>query len=161
MFALLNRLSGVLLHGSHVQYKGKGLIFTGVSGIGKSTQAALWEEKREAQIVNGDRAFIQKRGDVFEVHGICFSGTSGICENVSSPLAAIVVLKQAAENKVTKLGGKAGFLALLSQSSFHKDNKEELTAITETLAELIAEVPVYMLECTPDERAIEVLEKVL
>ena len=161
MFALLNRLGGALLHGSYVQYKGKGLIFTGASGIGKSTQAALWEEKREAQIVNGDRAFVQKCGDVFEVHGICFSGTSGICENNSSPLAAIVVLKQAVKNKVTKLGGKDSFLALLSQCSFHKENKDEVTALTKTLAELIGEVPVYLLECTPDERAIEVLEKVL
>ena len=49
----------IILHASYVNYNGKAILFTAPSGTGKSTQAALWEEYKGAEIVNGDRVIIQ------------------------------------------------------------------------------------------------------
>lgn len=160
-FELLNRKRAITLHSSYVKCGENAILFSGSSGVGKSTQARLWEEYRNAKTVNGDRTLIQKRNHSFYAHGICYAGTSKICHNISVPIKAIVVLKQASVNQIHRMSGKESLKALLSQCAFHKTNKNELLILTSVLAELLTEVPVYLLKCTPDVRAIEVLEEVL
>lgn len=160
-FGLLNRKGAVTLHASYIKYKESAVIFSGASGIGKSTQASLWKEYRGAEVINGDRTLIQKKNGIFYAHGICYAGTSKICHNVSLPLKAIIVLRKASVNHVSRMGGRDSLRAILAQCSFHKTNGEEMKTLTSVLAELLTEVPVYLLECTPDERAVETLEEVL
>ena len=83
----------------------------GPSGAGKSTQAELWRQYAGAQVINGDRSLVRP-GDG-TVHGILYSGTSGICQNVSAPLRAIVLPVQGAENRVYPLRPKEAFMAVL------------------------------------------------
>lgn len=160
-FWLLNRNRAVTLHASYIENGGKAVLFSGPSGMGKSTQADLWKKCRDANVINGDRALIQKQNDIFYAHGLCYAGTSGICKNVSLPLNAIVVLEQSEQNYIKKLRGGESLKALLPQCSYHKDNKSEMDVLTSVLAELLTEIPVYRLSCTPDERAVKVLEEVL
>lgn len=160
-FGILNSRGAVTLHAAYVDCHDEAILFSGPSGIGKSTQAELWRRYRNAKIINGDRALICKSEGKFTANGICYAGTSGICQNISYPLRAIVILQQAAENRVRRLTGKEGFMALFPQCAFHKENVEEVKYLTATLAELLTEVPVYLLECTPDENAIEALEQVV
>ena len=61
-----------------------GILFSGPSGIGKSTQAALWQRYAGAEIVNGDRALV--RPDTGTVSGVFYAGTSGISRNVTASL---------------------------------------------------------------------------
>lgn len=160
-FGLLNRLNSVVLHASYIRYGERGILFSGPSGMGKSTQANLWLQYREAQVINGDRTLIRKDEGKFKVHGICYAGTSGICENVSVPLETIIILRKATRNKIRKMGGKEAFCELLPQCAYYKENGKEMAVLTATLAELINKVPVYLLECTPDKKAVEMLESVL
>lgn len=158
---LVNRKNGILLHASYVLYKGKAILFCGPSGVGKSTQAELWEYHRGAIIVNGDRTLIQRCGENLRAHGICYAGTSGICKNISSDLAAIVVLEQDYENNCNCMTGLDALKALFPMCSFSKDNSSEMECLIDSLTYLINSVPVYLFKCTPDIRAIEELEKVL
>ena len=50
----------ILLHSSLIDWKGRGLMFLGPSGIGKTTQAELWNQYRDALIINGDAVFVQE-----------------------------------------------------------------------------------------------------
>lgn len=150
---------GFLLHASWICYHGKAILFTGVSGIGKSTQAALWEQLRGAELINGDRAAIFPVSGGAEVRGIPYCGSSGISKNKTMPLAAVVCLSQAEENSITRLTGSRAFRHLWEGCSINLWNQEDITQGTQAVIDTVATVPVYHLACTPDERAVQILEK--
>lgn len=147
----------LVFHASYIAYQGQGILFTAPSRTGKSTQACLWETYRDAQILNGDKAAV-KLEEQPVVYGMPFCGTSGICENVTLPLRCIVVLSQAKENTVRRLGVQEA-LSMLSPNVFaDRLIAEEWSKTLLLLVDLVASVPVYSLACTPDVRAVETLE---
>lgn len=162
LFSLLLGHGGLVLHSSYIVYQGRAILFSGPSGMGKSTQAALWSKYRDAEIINGDRALIRRGSDgSFWAHGICYSGTSGICKNVSAPLVALVLLAQGTENTVKTLSGLSAFRALLPRISYRTWDPEEVESATQILSALLSERPVFYLSCRPDVSAVESLEKYL
>ena len=150
----------LLFHASYIGYNNAGIIFTAPSGTGKSTQAELWRRHRGAKILNGDKVGISLR-DKPMAHGVPFSGTSGICENRSLPLKAVVILSQAPENIIRKMAPVEAVTALCPNVFVDKLVSKEWSIALNLLLDLVSQVPVYSLACTPDERAIEALESVL
>lgn len=150
----------LIFHASYINYNGQGILFTAPSGTGKSTQAELWRKYRGTEIINGDKAGISLR-DHPRVHGVPFSGTSGICENISLPLRAIVVLSQAPENRIRSIGPTEAVAALCSNVFVNKLVPTEWSMALNLLLDLVTQVPVYALACTPDERAVETLEEAI
>lgn len=55
----------VQFHSSLVQWQYHGIMFIGPSGIGKTTQAELWQRYQNADIINGDLVFVQKKEEEF------------------------------------------------------------------------------------------------
>ena len=51
------------------QYKGKAIAFSGPSGVGKSTQAEIWKQCFQADILNGDRALLRKADQGWKAYG--------------------------------------------------------------------------------------------
>jgi hypothetical protein len=155
----ISRAGGFLLHASWIRYKGKGILFTGPSGIGKSTQAALWEQLRGAELINGDRAAIFPTAGGAEIRGIPFCGSSRVNKNETMPLAAVVVLTQAPENSITRLSGLRAFRQIWEGCSVNLWNQEDIARGTQAVVDAVSAVPVFHLACTPDERAVLTLEK--
>ena len=150
----------LVFHASYIRTEHGAILFTAPSQTGKSTQAALWQTHRGADILNGDKAAVRLDGAPM-VHGMPFSGTSGICRNISAPLRCIVVLSQAPENTVRRLGASDA-MRLLSQNVFADASiREEWQKTLSLLLDLISAAPVYALACTPDVRAVETLEQAL
>lgn len=160
LFDLLADFGMLILHSAYiVTPQGQGLLFSGPSGAGKSTQAELWRQYAGAQVINGDRSLVRP-GDG-TVHGILYSGTSGICRNVSAPLRAIVLPVQGAENRVYPLRPKEAFMALVNQCAYYPWAADSAARMTELAAALIGAVPVYGLTCRKDEGAVRALEDYL
>lgn len=160
LFDLLADFGMLILHSAYVVTpQGQGLLFSGPSGAGKSTQAELWRQYAGAQVINGDRSLVRP-GDG-TVHGILYSGTSGICRNVSAPLRAIVLPVQGAENRVYPLRPKEAFMALVNQCAYYPWAADSAARMTELAAALIGAVPVYGLTCRKDEGAVRALEDYL
>lgn len=161
-YALLTH-GRLVLHSSSVLVNGKVVLFAAPSGMGKSTQAALWEKYRGAEVLNGDKncvSFDESTGKAF-AHGLPFCGTSGICRQYSLPLGAIVLLKQAPENKIRRLRGIMALSALSANCMGHKSVPETMLLMSDVISNVLGDVPVFELSCTPDERAVELLEKKL
>lgn len=152
---------GLLLHASCIEHNGEAILFTAPSGTGKSTQAELWREHRDADVINGDRIMVKISETGVHAVGIPFSGSSGICKNRTLPLGAVVYLSQAPENRITPLGGVKAFRKIWEGCSVHTWNREDMAKAMDTVQKLIAAVPVYHLACTPDESAVTALEAVL
>jgi len=155
----ISQAGGFLLHASWICYGGKGILFSGPSGIGKSTQAALWERCRGAELINGDRAAIFPTPGGAELRGIPYCGSSGINKNRTMPLAAVVCLSQASENSITRLSGVMSFRQLWEGCSMNLWNQEDIIKVTQAVVDTVSAVPVFHLACTPDERAVQILEK--
>ena len=150
----------LVFHAAYIGVQGGGVLFTAPSGTGKSTQAELWRVHRGARVLNGDKAAVRLGGAPM-AHGMPFSGTSGVCENVSLPLRCIVVLSQAPENTVRRLGPSAAAAALCPNVFADQSVTEEWHAALNLLLDLVSSVPVYALACTPDERAVGALEQAM
>ena len=162
LFHLLLLEGGAVLHASYILVRGRAILFSGPSGVGKSTQANLWAQYRSAEVINGDRVLLRRGPDgSMWAHGICYSGTSGICRNQSAPLAAIVLLAQSKETVIQRLSGLAAFKLLLPRVSYHTWAAEEAKNVTDILSALLSEKPAFHLACRPDESAVESLEKYL
>jgi hypothetical protein len=159
METLLLQHFGLLLHASLIKLDGKAIAFAGPSGIGKSTQADLWQQYFGAQIVNGDRAVLRKTADGWMAYGSPYAGTSGIYKNDSAPLSAIVFLSQATENRLQQLTSADAFRHLYPELSIHHWDKQFVAQATDIALSLLSEIPVYWLECRPDQSAAALTKK--
>ena len=153
---ILLRRGGILLHSSYIiAPNGKALLFSGPSGIGKSTQAENWKNAFGSATVNGDRTLIEPADCT--ANGIFYCGTSGICENVTSDIAAIVVLTQADGNRAERMKTGGAFRALLSQCALDRYDKTQIEDAVTLVSDTVSRVPVFSFACLPDKSAAEYL----
>lgn len=147
------------LHSSLIDYQGQGIMFLGPSGIGKTTQAELWNQYRDALIINGDVVFVQETPDAFLGWGTPWHGSSPYCENTSVPVKALVVLKQASENSIRELTGFEKVTAVSNSVFYPRWLEGGMELCLETLDHLLTALPVYELSCRPDEDAVRLTEE--
>lgn len=148
--------NAMILHSSVISYHGKGIVFTAPSGTGKSTQASLWKKYYGCSIINGDRTIIRNLNE-YRCYGSPYAGSSGIFKNESVKLQVIVVLRQAKENRIRKLGVKEAYINLLSEMSISRWNKATLGKQMDWLLRLVENVAVYRLDCLPNREAVDLL----
>ena len=157
---LLLRRSAFLLHSAVVMHSGRMVLFSGPAYAGKSTQADLWVRHLGAQLVNGDRCVVMERDGVFCGGGSPWAGTSGIFRPQQAPIAGIFLIHQAPENSVQRLGA-AAFAPLLTQTLVNSWDPPFMQTVTDLLARLLEQVPVYRLNCRPDEEAARLAHRTL
>ena len=157
---LLLAHNAFFIHSSFISVNGKAILFSAPCGTGKSTQAALWKKHRGAEIINGDKTGVLVENGVYAC-GAPFCGTSGICKNKTLPLGAIVLLGQSKTNTIKKLTGVDALQKVLQNIYLDLVAPNEQRMIVDLLIGLLKTVPVYSLECTPDENAVILLEKTL
>ena len=158
---LLLQQNRLLLHAAFIKYNGNGILFSGPSGIGKSTQADLWKRTMGAEIINGDRAAVGLSDEGWTAWGIPYAGTSGICYNKCAHISAIVVLRQAKKNKIGRLSTVEALRYLYSEVTSHQWDAKFVDKAICLLTKLISTVPVLLLECIPDESAVAILQEKL
>ena len=144
-------------HGALVEVGGRGFVLCGESGVGKTTQARLWRDHKNALIINGDRAACYQKQGKWLGFGTPWCGTSGEYVNRSVPLQAVVLPEQGQENRVTAADGMQ-LLAHVVCPAWDREATEIMLAL---LDRFLTEIPVLKLECTPDASAVEVLCRAL
>ena len=149
----------VAVHSSAVIYKDKAILFLGESGTGKSTHARLWlEHIPNTELLNDDSPFVYADEKKAIAFGSPWSGKSPCFKNKHTPIAGIVRLSKAPCNKIVKLSKISAIGALLPSCPPAFAYDEYLSdRICEILSFLIQQVPVYSLECVPDESAAKLV----
>ncbi len=155
---LLAQRGTFLLHCSYIIWRNEAVLFCAGKGVGKSTQAALWEKYRGAEIVNGDRALLRLTEDGLTAFGTPYCGSSDIALNRAAPVKAIVLLEQGARNEIGFCRGTEAFVRLVAQLSFEPYQQEK--AVDFALG-VCNSVPVYAMRCLPDASAVSQLEETL
>lgn len=151
----------VHLHCSTVADRGRGILFLGPSGIGKTTQAERWRDYRGSLIINGDMGYVQQTEKGFTAWGTPWHGSSPYCENTSVPLKAMVVLKQASENKLRLLTGFERVQEISGNVIYPQWMEQGMELCLSTLDALLTDLPVYRLDNRADEEGVELLAKEL
>lgn len=111
-WGLLAGIGGTLLHAAVAVKNGRGWVFTGRSGAGKSTISALLRAAGW-RILNDDRVVVFRRGGAWRVAGTPWHGSGRFAEAAEVPLAGIHFLQQAAECRMEALPADQARLALL------------------------------------------------
>ncbi len=142
------------LHSASILYRDKAWLFSGHSGMGKSTHTNLWNRILGTQILNGDLNLMELTSDSAIVHGTPWCGTSGIADKHTYPIGGIVLLKQAKQDVCVKLSENEKALLVMQRlisPAWTKEMIEENLSFTSRLAKI---VPVFRLECTKEDSAV-------
>ena len=148
-------LQTLLFHSSVTVLDGKGYMFLGHSGTGKSTHSRQWKEAFPAcELLNDDNPAVRIWPDgTVRVYGSPWSGKTPCYKNDSAPVQALVQLAQAPENKITRLKMSQAYPYILASVSGLKVMPEMMDRIFESIAKLLEISPVYRLECLPNPDA--------
>lgn len=159
--SILLRHDRLCLHASCVDTTFGGLLFSGVSGIGKSTQAELWCRYRGARQINGDRPILSRQGEKWRAWGSPYAGSSRCHVNDSCPVTAIFLLAQEKECSLRRLSPAQAFRGIWPGLTVHSYDPAFVEKASALAIDLAAAVPVYRFGCTPDENAVIFLENSL
>lgn len=146
-----------IIHASCVKTPLGAILFVGPSGIGKTTQAELWEKYRGAKVLNGDRTILYQKSGEWYAAGSPYAGSSKRYVNESAPVCGVVLLEQGTENQVRLLSPGKAFQGLYPHLTVNDWNPWYVETIVDQLELFTRERPVFRFSCTPDETAVETL----
>ena len=156
----------VLFHAAVVNYRdNKGYMFLGKSGTGKSTHARLWLKYNEgSNLLNDDNPVVRifrapDGGCTARVYGSPWSGKTPCYKNEDYPLGGFVLLSQAPYNKIKPLRGVQAYAALVPCISGKRWESVIADGLHRTENALAMNIPVWFLECLPDEGAAKLCEQ--
>jgi len=153
--ARLSRGRGVLVHACGLVLGGRGLLFLGTSGAGKSTTARLWKERGGVTILSDDRIVIRAEGDGYRIYGTPWHGEAGWETPASARLDAVFVLDQAPRNRVQELKPSTAVAQMMVRAFPAMWDQQGLEFAVRFLARLAESVPVRRLQFLPDRTAVD------
>ena len=164
MYAFSNTARGALeMHASVIENQGKGYLFLGKSGTGKSTHSRLWlANVPESHLLNDDNPIVRLHEDgSIWVYGSPWSGKTSCYINKGVPVGGIVKLNQASENRIRCCALPEAYAALYSSVSGLKMNREMYDKLHVTMEQIAVAVPFYHLDCLPDAAAAQLCSKTI
>lgn len=157
MRAVLMDRGVVFLHAARISAGGRGILFCGPSGMGKTTQATLWQAEAGAELLSNDRTLVRPMAGKWMAFGYPLDGSAPVASTETCPLGAVVLLAQAPDNQVTPLSPGLALPRLMPQLVMETWNPDRRAAGAQLLLDLLADIPAYRLACTPDRRAVDCL----
>lgn len=149
------------VHSASILYKGKAWLFSGHSGMGKSTHTAMWHEIVKTPYLNGDLNLIGIQNEKLTVRGIPWCGTSQIYTTGDYELGGIVLLGRDCKDHVEPLTTYEKTMKVM-QRMISPVWKEELLDRNLALAsEIVKSVPVLHLLCTKEPTAVETVRQAI
>jgi hypothetical protein len=152
--ARLSRGRGILVHACGISMEGRGLLFLGTSGAGKSTTARLFKE-RGVTILSDDRIVIRAEGQGYRIYGTPWHGEAGWEAPASAPLDGVFILEQAPRNRIQELAPSAAVAQMMVRAFPSMWDQQGLEFAVRFLASLADRVPVRLLKFLPEPSAIE------
>ncbi len=152
---------GLVFHASGLDDNGKGIVFIGHSGAGKSTQVGLWSEEPGVIAMNDDRIAVRVEASAPMCYGTPWGGTADIARNHAAPLKALIVLEQAPENAIQPIPPIAAAPLLAARAFLPYWDPSLMRRALANLTAILAHVPVYRLRCRPERAVIPLVRSVL
>lgn len=153
-------LDTIEIHASCVVNEGKGFLFLGKSGTGKSTHSRLWLKNIPgSRLLNDDNPVIRIVDGVPRVFGTPWSGKTPCYIARDFPVGAIVRINRAPHDAIHRMEVIDAFASLYSSSSGLRAIKSVADGLFATVSAVVEKVPSYLLDCLPDDNAAIVCSK--
>ncbi len=148
---------GMLLHASAVVVDGFAYLFSAPCGTGKSTHTQQWLRvlADRALILNDDKPALRRENGRWFAYGTPWSGKTSQNQNLRIPLGGVCVLTRDSTDWIEPFSGSAAIFALLEQTA-RPAGAQARGRLLELVGQLLEEVPVWRLHCTPTENAARV-----
>ena len=148
------RRNALMIHSSVTVKDGKGYLFLGKSGTGKSTHSQLWINNIEGcELLNDDNPVLGIVEGELRVYGSPWSGKTPCYRNLNYPVGAIVDLHQAKENKIRRLSIVEAYATVYVPCSGVRFIQELADGLHATVEKIVCTVPCYSLDCLPNAEA--------
>ena len=149
------------LHSASILYREQAWLFSGHSGMGKSTHTALWHEYAGTPYLNGDLNLIGKseEGEGYCIYGIPWCGTSGLCTTETIELGGIILLGRDKEDHVEELSPFEQVLRVTQRMISPTWTEQMATGNLEFVEQMAEQTWITQLFCTKDPSAVEVIRK--
>lgn len=149
--------SALLMHSSVVALDNEAVMFLAPSGTGKSTHSRLWLENIPgAELINDDNPVVRLEDEKLFVYGTPWSGKTPCYRNIRVPVKAIVCIKQAPVNEISRLNGIRAYAALVGGVSVVRWERPVMDDATKLGSGIAMGIPVYSMRCRPDAEAVKV-----
>lgn len=147
------------VHSASILYEGKAWLFSGHSGMGKSTHTAMWHERLGVPYLNGDLNLIGRKNGKLVACGIPWCGTSEIYTTEDYELGGIVLLGRDTKDHVEPLTMYEKIMRVMQRMISPVWKEELLEKNLQSAKEIAKEVPVLHLFCTKEISAVETVKK--
>ncbi|MBO4760431.1 MAG: hypothetical protein J5520_01640 [Bacteroidales bacterium] len=154
-------LGALEFHSSITVNDGKGYLFLGKSGTGKSTHSSLWlKHIPGSYLLNDDNPVVRVFDDgSIRVFGTPWSGKTPCYKQESVPVGAIVRISQSPENRIHRNSLPEAYASVMASTSGFKAIKPIADGMHASIATLVSTIPCYTLDCRPDKEAAELCHK--
>jgi len=147
---------GVEVHGCGViDREGRGYLFLGHSGAGKSTTARLWHSLRKSEILSDDRIILRFHHGELWMYGTPWHGEGAFASANKAKVSRLFVLRHGDENRFAPLSKARSVGELFARSFPPFYSAVALERTVEFLQCALTAVPAYEFRFTPDSRAID------
>lgn len=145
----------MLVHSSALIYDGGAYLFSGESGVGKSTHTRLWLKAfgDKVHIMNDDKPVVKLYDDKAVAYGTPFDGASGIALNESYPLKAIIFIERGEENSV-RIPDNREIIQKLYFQTARMVNRETAEKMLVNIERILSLTRFYVLTCNMDISAV-------
>lgn len=147
-------MSTLEMHASVTVKDGKGFLFLGQSGTGKSTHSSLWLKNIPGtHLLNDDNPVVRFLDGEARVYGSPWSGKTPCYRNEDYPIGAFVRINRAPYNAIHRQNVTESFASISSSSSGLRAIRSIGDGLFATISSLIQSIPCYVLDCLPDDDA--------
>ncbi len=144
---------GIIAHAAGIDHQGKGYLFVGHSGHGKTTMAKLWKD--HARVLNDDRIAVRTDNNVFRIYGLPWFGELPATSPKGVALDKIFFLRKAAENRSHALSSGAASIMLLKAILMPLWDKAATSFVLDFVANLVDHVSCYALDFVPAQDIVD------
>jgi hypothetical protein len=140
-----------------VDEAGRGHLFLGHSGAGKSTSARLWQKQKGVRILSDDRIILRRSGGQVWMHGTPWHGDAGIASPDSALLTHVYVLEQWPTNELVPMPRSLATAEIFARSFVPRHCGEALGFVLQFIEQVCEEVPCDTFRFVPNESAMEAI----
>lgn len=151
----LLQFGGLMLHASAVVMDGYAYLFSGPSGMGKSTHTGMYLKAfgERARIINDDKPALRRLDGIWYAYGTPWCGKDGININERARLGGICFLRRG-DTRLSRLSPSAAVPYVLSQTQRRID-PEKMRLLLPTVHKLVTEIPVFEFYNHADQKDAE------
>ncbi len=146
--------NGYVLHSASILYREKAWLFSGRSGMGKSTHTNLWQQLYQTPVLNGDLNMLALSDGIPVIYGIPWCGTSGISHTETYPLGGILLLERGSRDLCMDLSADQKILRTSQRLISPTWDASMLQSGLDFLSALAAAIPIGLLKCTRHPSAV-------